>query len=138
MWTVTVSVAPAHEFLPDPLQQLPAAEHLAGMADQQMQQLELLAGGVHHLAVPPHLARRGIDGRSAALQRRPGRAGAAQHRLHPGHHLAGGVRLDDVVVGALPQAVDPLHLAGAGREHDHRHIAVAANGAKHVEAVYPG
>ena len=52
--------------------------------------------------------------------------GAAQHRLHPQHQLAGAERLGDVVVGADLQAQDPVVLVAARGQHDHRAASAAA------------
>ena len=40
---------------------------------------------------------------------------------HPGHQLAGGERLDQVVVGAGVEPLEGAFLAGARRQHHHRH-----------------
>ena len=49
-------------------------------------------------------------------------AAAAQHRTDPGHQLARGVGLGDVVVGAELQADHLVDLAVLGGQHDHRDV----------------
>jgi hypothetical protein len=116
---------------PDAVYQLHPGEHPAGVAQQHLQQLELLQRHRHRVAVDRdhvpfdvHPDRAGLD------RRRTGQLGlgpAAEHGPDPGHQLAGRVRLGHVVVGAELQPDHLVDLAVLGGQHDHRDLAAGAD-----------
>ena len=64
---------------------------------------------------------------------------AAQHRVHARQQFLDAERLDDVVVGAGPQAADAVVGGVAGGQEDHRHLrAGRAQALQHAEAVEAG
>src|SRR6185369_17956860 len=114
---------------PDALEETVARDDAVLVLDQILQQLELAARQAY---------RRAIDGNGdgveigaeplAAIQRRAhravvaSRAAAAQHGAHPRGQLAEAERLGDVIVGAVLEAGYAIVFAGAGGEHDDRHV----------------
>ena len=86
----------------------------------------------------------GVDLEAAAVeaqdldQGRLHAAGTAQHGFDPGDELARAERLDQVVVGAQPEAVDALVLAGLGRQHEDGHVGAAADVAADLLAGHVG
>ena len=64
------------------------------------------------------------------------RTGAAQQGTDPRLQLVNVERLDEVVVGARVEAVDPIRDGVAGRQHEHRDpVALATQQATHLKAV---
>ncbi len=63
---------------------------------------------------------------------------AAQHGPDPGHQLARGERLGDVVVGAEFEPDDLVDLAVAGGDDDDRHLRALPQRAAHLGAGQPG
>ena len=61
-----------------------------------------------------------------------------QDGADPGGELARGERLHDVVVGAEVEAADAVLFHAPAGEHDHRQLALAAQGGQHVETVEVG
>ena len=62
-----------------------------------------------------------VAGAASRLERHPAQGGTG-----PGQQLAHAERLGHVVVRADLQAEDPVHLLGAGGQHDDRHQVVLA------------
>ena len=60
----------------------------------------------------------------------PPQPGHLQVGRHPGQQLPGAERLDQVVVGPGLHPLDPALLAGAGRQHDDRHVRACAGSAR--------
>ncbi len=133
--------------LPDVLQQLLAAEDLAGGRGQEQQQFHLGRGQREvgaalgddesgpvdgQFAVGLHGGRARLGGAGVPVG---GQRGAPQHRADAGlqHFAARG--LDDVVVGARLQAEDHVEVVAAGGEHDDRQLAVGADAPADLEAV---
>src|SRR5262249_21498974 len=106
---------------PDDADELVVLEDLAGAGDQRLEQPELEAREREELAAQRDLAAGQVDPQDAvvvgggrARGRREGRVRldgrAAQDRPHARDQLAGGERLDDVVVGAGVEAADLVPL----------------------------
>ena len=128
---------PVH--VPDLVDEPLARHHRAGLAHQQLEQLELAPREVE-LGSPPSvtLRRSRVEPQLAHLERplarRRRRGAAAQHRPDARHHLAGAERLDHVVVGPELEAHHAVGLLPARREHDDRHLGVAPQLATDVVA----
>lgn len=116
--------------------------HPAVMGGQQAQDLELLLRQPDLLALEAHPSVRHVDGQRPGLDHRLGRLvllpAAAQGGAQPGGQLGDAEGLGDVVVGATVQRLHLLGLAGADREHDHRHRRQLADPAQHLLAVDVG
>jgi len=97
------------------------------MPGQVVEQPELGRGGRDQLAAHAQLHGAGVDLDLLELhhRRRGGALEAPQHGLDPGHQLARGEGLGDVVVGTEFEAVDAIVLGGARGEKDDRHHAHA-------------
>jgi hypothetical protein len=76
-----------------------------------------------------------VDAQAGHGRHAGGMAVAAQHRIDPGDHLARAEWLAHIVVGADLQAEQAVHLVGARGDHDHRHVAEAAQLAADLHAV---
>jgi hypothetical protein len=68
------------------------------------------------------------------LLRRAHRRGPSQDRLDPLDHLGRCRRLDDVVVGAEPQAADFVAVLAARAEEENRHAGAVAEAPADIEA----
>ncbi|KIX78571.1 hypothetical protein SF12_08360 [Streptomyces sp. MBRL 601] len=115
---------------PDPVDELHPGQHASGVAQQHLQEVELLerqvdlaAGDGDHVPVDVHPHRAGLQGLRYGLLRF---APAAQHGADAGDQLARGEGLGDVVVGPYLQPDDLVDLAVLGGDHDHRHVGAAA------------
>jgi hypothetical protein len=92
------------------------------MANEEMEEVELLCGQLQQLAGSSHLSGARVE---LQLVERQGvgpwavRLGAAEHAPDPCDQLAWGERLRDVVVGAELETDDPVGLLPASRQHDH-------------------
>jgi hypothetical protein len=110
--------------LPDLAQQLAAAEHLTGVADQERQKVELAHSERYRTAGDAHLPGGRVDDHVPRPQRRGRlavtRPGPAQDAAHTSHELAWAEWLDDVVVGAELETDDPVRLVALGGQHDDR------------------
>ena len=83
----------------------------------------------------------GVDQRAAELRFAVPDPGQLHAGPRPGQQLGRGERLDQVVVGARPQALDGRLLAGPRRQQQHRHgrgARVAAQGGHQRQAVEAG
>src|SRR6478735_978886 len=109
---------------PHPVDELTAGEHPAGVAQEHLQQLELLEreplrGAVDRddVALDVHPDGSGLE----RGRREVGLLPATQHGADPRHQLARRVRLGDVVVGAELETDDLVDLVVLRADHDHRH-----------------
>ena len=94
-----------------------------GCAGEEQQQVELALGELRLLAADERAPAAGVDREAVEAQRRRLlRRGVdpAQHGVDAGHELGRRERLDDVVVGAEPQADHPVGLLALGGQQDHR------------------
>src|SRR5262245_22550490 len=120
--------------------------HPMGVADEELEQLELPEGKTERLPVEEELVGVEVEPEPPALEhlvRRAWLLGQAppEHGVHPGHQLAGAERLGHVVVGPELQAEDTVDLGGARREDDDRQRARRLGGAEpaaDLEPVDPG
>ncbi|MCY1532539.1 hypothetical protein D9M68_678210 [compost metagenome] len=128
-----------------PVEDVVAAEHLAGLAGQQREQVELGAGEFHALAVAQHLAPVEVD--REAVEHAQLRIGdsrcrraalAAQDGLHARHEFARLEGLGQVVVGAEFEADHAVHHLAARGEHHDGDVAFLADLAAQLEAVHLG
>ncbi|OPZ48494.1 MAG: hypothetical protein BWY91_03189 [bacterium ADurb.BinA028] len=123
---------------PDPIDELPAGQDSPGVAQQQLEQFELLerhrrrlALDRDHVAVDVHPHRAGLDrgvGRLVGL-RQP-----AQHGAHSGEQLTRGVGLGDVVVGPHLEPDDLVDLGVFGGEHDDRDAGLGSQRTAYLHA----
>ena len=119
------------------------AEHLAPVGDEQLQQIKFLGrqadflaaqgdGTVHdvhfHIVHPDDL----LFFPGGGLGR------AAQHRLDPGLHLQDVEGLGHVIVRAVFQAQDLIHILALGGEHQDGHVAALPDALAHLDAVQLG
>ena len=115
---------------PDLLEQLVARERLAGVGQEEAQQVELARGEREPTAAEGG----GVLGRvhdqvavgdgasDAATGPLPG---PPQDRVDPEHELARAERLGHVVVGAALEPDHPVGLGAEGGQHDHRQVVAA-------------
>ena len=114
-------------------------QHDAGVASQQLQQIELGLGQLQRSPVARHLAGRGIDrevadpdGFGDILGRR-----APKQRTHAGQQLVERKRLDQVVVGAGVEPGDAIGHLMAGSQHQHGGpVTALAQRATHRQPVH--
>ena len=121
-------------------EQLVAREHLARIADEGREQLELERGQAHlpvadgdrALAVVDRqiTVRVGVRLVAARLARR-----APEQRLYAGDELLPSEGLDDVVVRTGLEAPHPLQLVTSGRQHQHGHLAEVSDALERLEPV---
>ncbi len=123
---------------PHLLQQDLAGEHLARLAGQRHQQVELQRGQRDRVAVAGHLVAGYVDGHVADGQHLGRlRIGPAQPGAQPGDQFLRLERLDDVVVRTGFQSqhhVDRVALRG---QHHDRHDGLGSDGLADVDAVHP-
>ena len=92
---------------PHPVQDDVVAEHLLGVPQQQLEQRELDLGQADHGFVAGHGPAGEVERQVRVAEHLTGRLGAPQQRAHPGQQLPQRERLDQVVVGAGPEAGHP-------------------------------
>src|SRR5215218_8797469 len=124
--------------VPDLVDQALARHDRAGVANQQVHQLELLAAQLEYVSVERHLAPGGVEAYLADLER-PVLTGlrcgnAAQDGADPRNDFAAAERLHHVVVGAELEPDHPVGLLAAGGEHDDRNLRALPQLAADVEA----
>ena len=113
--------------VPDQLGDRRLGEDLALAPGQHGEQRELLGGEVDAGAAARHLARDQVDLQVGDAQLGGLLAAAApRQRVQPRHQLQERERLDQIVVGAVLQAADPVLDAVACGQHDHRCLLDAA------------
>ena len=104
------------------LEELEAAERLAGPAHEGLEERELLRRQLDLLLASPDLSRRGIEPQVTHDDHgRPLDASPADERAEPGQELGEGERLRQVVVRAGVEARDPVVDRVTGGQHQHRH-----------------
>jgi hypothetical protein len=111
---------------PHVAQQLLAGEHARGLRGQAAQQLVLLRGQLHAIAVDPHLARGEVDLELAQPQH-PAALGAlcaAEQGAQAGAQLGVAVRLGEHVVAAALQVAHTHELFGARGKDQQRRVRV--------------
>src|SRR5919197_1365340 len=125
------------EVAPDQLEEVVAAEHLTWVLDEQPEDRELLRREPNGAPVDDRLVRREVDLQPAEptnqTLHRARRPGPSQDRLDPLHHLNRRRRLDDVVVGAEPQAADLVAVLAARAEEENRHAGAVAETPADIE-----
>src|ERR687885_2945009 len=121
---------------PDLLEDLFARQHLARMAQEQLEQLVLACCQLQQLAVTARLSLTGHQLHVQVAQHLDlARLHTTQQGAHAGQQFLGVERLDHVVVGATVEAVDLIDGFIPSREHQDGHGTLASNGAAHFEAV---
>ena len=128
--------AEAEVVAPDALVDHRAREHLARVAQEQLEQRELGARQLDRLAVARHLARPRVQLEIAEreLLALVVRGDTAKQRAQPREQLVEGERLDEVVVRAR---VEPGHAVvhGAARgEHEDGHVVPPARRRRHTSS----
>ena len=130
---------------PDALEQFAAAEDLARVPREEVQQLEFALGQAQRLPAKPGLAWRQLELQGSERTRGAIAAGgrhlrhATQQGTHARCQLEHRKRLGQVVVGAKLQAQHALGLVAARAEHDDGHVAwLAAQVAADVPAAGAG
>src|SRR3954453_6760005 len=123
---------------PDPVEQRVAAQHLAGMARQLRQEVELRTGQCDVLAVSGDGASGEVDDDGPEME--PGgfvrtASGTAESCPDAGDELWHLERLLDVIVGAGFEPDDDVDGVGAGRQHHDRNGRGPADLAADLEAV---
>jgi hypothetical protein len=107
---------------PDFLEQHAAGDHLAGVADQEFEQLELR--GQQAISWPPRRAERVIRSSSRSPARSTlsmaGLALAPDQHFHACGHLIGGEGLGQVVVATGAQATHAFIHVRQRADHQHR------------------
>jgi hypothetical protein len=121
---------------PHGIEQVHARKHLAGLAGEEVEQVEFSRREVQAPTVEGHFAGDRIDGQTvedqaASIHLQVARHGVdpAQQRFDPGHQFQHGKRLGQVIVGPQFQAENPVHFAGAGAGDDDRRVARHGTGA---------
>src|SRR5262249_13019043 len=114
---------------PDMLDQIIAAEHLAGVLRQLEQQLHLVRRQPGDTPIgQPHLQRGDVDLQLARADRLAGAKApppiAAQDRIDAGSQLGGLEGLADVVVRPHAQALYTVLQLTLGRDEDHRQVVI--------------
>ena len=105
-------------------QQALAADHLARVQKQVMEEPELAVGEIGDELAEPCLPAREVEDDGTGAQRVlvPERRGAAQLDANPGEQLVEGERLRQVVGGAELEPAQLRLQVGAGGEDDHRQM----------------
>src|ERR1051326_6253078 len=126
------------EVAPDQLEETVAAERLAWVLAEQLEDRELLRREPNRTPVDDRLVRREIDLQPAEPTNqtldRLRRPGPSEERLDPLHHFGRRRGLDDVVVGAEAQAADLVAGLAARAEEEDRHAGAVAETPADVEA----
>jgi len=124
---------------PDALEDRPALEHLARVAQEQLEQEELGLGQVDRPVAAADVARHGVEHEVGEAELLVGRLDPSQQRAQPRLQLAQRERLDQVVVGARVEAGDAVVDGVArGQHQDRGAIAAAAHAPADLEAVDAG
>ena len=130
---------------PHLVQQLVAGVNTVGVGGQAVQQLQLLGGSLHHLALDPQLVAVHVQPQVVELDHALGALGlgggggaAAQHRLDAGHDFLGVKGLDHVIVRAQLQAQHLVKGLALGGQHHHRGVAQLADAAADLQAIHLG
>src|SRR6478609_4441032 len=122
--------------VPHVAHQLLARDDLALVGHEHLEQLELLAGELHLLAMEEDATPLGVDPHQGLGGRRLDDA-SAQQRTSPGEQLGEPERLRDVVVGTGIEPHDRVDLVGAGGQHEHGNgAALLTQPPAHLEAVH--
>ncbi len=123
---------------PHPVDELAAREHAPRVAQQQLEQLELLQRHRDLAAVDLDRVALHVHAHGADLEHVERLVvhldAAAEHGADPRQQLARRVRLGDVVVGPELEAHDYVHLGVLGGEHDDRHALGRADLPAHLGA----
>ena len=131
MWTSMTLESPSYAKSQTCSMRALRAEHLAGVAHEELEQRELLARELDREIVSPHL----VAGRDRARDRPPCRIagrGSAPRRISaadPREQLLERERLREVVVGTHVEAANPILDGVARREHQHGRPAAGLDGA---------
>ena len=124
---------------PNDCQQVIPREHAPRRRGQRVQQLNLPPRQVQLVPGQRDGQRRQVNRQLADHQhflfRR--RRDAPKHRANPRHHLAGGKRLDDVIVRADIQPENPIRVLVLGGNHQNRHARHPADAAADLQSVQP-
>ena len=115
--------------VPDLVHDVLAADHVAGVCHEHVEQVELLGGKLYRLAVIRDGSRGGIEVDGADVDRTLTRGGmtSAHDGAHAGDQLAGREWLDHVVVSAQLQADDAVDLLPARGEHDDGYVGLGTD-----------
>src|SRR4051812_23615763 len=124
---------------PDLVEQALAGDDQALVAHQELEQLELPVGQLDLALAAVNLARVGVEDEIAHLHRGgAARRAAAQQRPDPRQQLLALEWLDQVVVGAAVEAGHPVLGLSPCRQHQDRHVAVAAQAPADLDSIEPG
>ena len=130
---------------PDLAQELPPADHLAGLRGQQGEQIELGQGQSDLPALTPDLTAIHVDDQARELEARlglllgDGLLAATEMGADPGQQLADLEWFGEVVVRPNLKPHHDVDRVVLGGEHDHRHLgAVRAQLAADVHTAHAG
>ncbi len=127
---------------PDFAQQLPVGEHLAGAAGQGTEQAIFDGGEAQVFAVAPHEAAHAVKLDAAEAQRHRWRGlahgRAAQRGAHPRQQFGHTEGFAEKVIGAQIEGTYLDAFGRAGREHEQRRAAPAAELVDEVDAIAVG
>ena len=131
--------------VPDGVDELAAAEGDAGLGGQDSRMSNSVRVSATGVVADPDFARGGVDPQVAehAVFVPCGGgggwpAGLLQHRLDAGDQFAGTEGLGEVVVGAHGQSDQPVHLVGAGGQHEDVAVAEGTDTPAHLDTVEAG
>src|ERR1017187_6355176 len=106
--------------IPDVLHDHGAAEGAALIAHHVFEDAEFLGGEVDGFGAADHLAANAVEGELGHLQAFGGGLAAAQQSADAGQELDEGEGLDQIIVGALFQALDAILEGAAGAQDQYR------------------
>ena len=138
---VDQAAVPEIPVTPHVVQKMFATEDAPGILRQFAEQTKFGFGEVEFGARPQNLAFVGNDFEIPEHQFRVsgmGRAGPTKKRANSGRQFFGGKGFGEVIVGASFESGDHIVRIGAGRNHDDRNIARAADRTTQFEAVDTG
>jgi hypothetical protein len=124
---------------PHPLPDHVVADHLLGVAQQQLEQAELGPGQLDHPVAAGQPAGGDVEGQVGVPEHVPADPAAPEQGLDPGQQLSQGKRLDQVVVGPGGEPGHPVvHGVPGGEHQDGGGVSAGTEPAARVEPVDHG
>ncbi len=123
---------------PDDVQQIFPGIDPIGISDQQLHQVKFLGGEIHRHAFFIGVAALRIqsDGAPGDAGFRLALAAAPENGPDPGLQLQNVKGLGEIVVGAVIEAQQLVHVLGFGGEHDDGHVGELADPSAGLQAIH--